>query len=208
MPLCVVKQDRKIIAELREYISANDIDLVIYSDADFGGDTDTNRSTSGYVTFYKGVLLSWRSKRQSKISTSTAISEFYALNSAAKEAIYLKRIISEVTGKQCNAIVLGDNQSSLKQAEAARFSDKSKHVRIAASYIHEMVSNGELHLKYIPTTSNLADLFTKGLERIVFTRLRDAIMNGRTSDILSEHELTIRDNSSANSLGGGGAADE
>ena len=61
--------------------------LVGYSDADWGGDPDDLRSTSGYCFEIGGTLVSWRSKKQSSVAQSTAESEYMALSNTAQEAV-------------------------------------------------------------------------------------------------------------------------
>ena len=52
--------------------------LVIYSDADFAGDEETRRSTTGYTSLYGGGAITWASQRQSSIALSTTEAEFVA----------------------------------------------------------------------------------------------------------------------------------
>ena len=65
------------------------------------------------------------------------MAEFYALNDAAKEGIYLKRLAAEFDplGRVPKLILLGDNETANNMGELAKWKDKSKHVRIAESYI-------------------------------------------------------------------------
>ena len=57
-----------------------------YSDADWGGDSETRRSTSGYVFQIQGNTVSWSSKNmQSSVSRSTTEVEYIALSNACQE---------------------------------------------------------------------------------------------------------------------------
>ncbi|GFY46934.1 copia protein [Trichonephila inaurata madagascariensis] len=67
--------------------------LHCFSDSDFGGCTKTSRSTSGYVMIYAGGDISRRSQRQAIVATSTTESEVIASSEAAKEIIWLCRLI-------------------------------------------------------------------------------------------------------------------
>ena len=60
-----------------------------YSDADWAGDLDDQRSTSGYLFHLSGAAVSWRSKRQTCIALSTAEGEYMALASAVQEAVWM-----------------------------------------------------------------------------------------------------------------------
>ncbi|GFT87142.1 retrovirus-related Pol polyprotein from transposon TNT 1-94 [Trichonephila clavipes] len=70
--------------------------LHCYSDSDFGGCTKTSQSTSGYVMIYAGGAISWRSQRQAIVATSTTEAEVIAASEAAKEVIWLCRLIQGI----------------------------------------------------------------------------------------------------------------
>ena len=63
-----------------------------FSDADLAGDPDGSRSTSGFAFKLANGLISWRSKKQSCVATSTMEAVFVALSDAAKEAVWLKSL--------------------------------------------------------------------------------------------------------------------
>lgn len=46
--------------------------LVIYGDAEFAGDAETRRSTTGYASLYSDGAITWFSQRQSSVSLPTA----------------------------------------------------------------------------------------------------------------------------------------
>ena len=152
--------------------------IVGYSDSDLAGCPDTTRSTGGYVFYFDGCLVSWRSKRQSKVATSTAVAEYYALNDAAKEGLYLKRLAAEFdpSGRSPKLVILGDNETANNMGLLEKFSDKTKHVRIAESYLHEMISTKQLELHHVPSGSNIADIMMKPLGRVAFERLRNLLL--------------------------------
>ncbi|GBN00347.1 Retrovirus-related Pol polyprotein from transposon TNT 1-94, partial [Araneus ventricosus] len=71
--------------------------LECYSDADFGVCKTSRRSTSGMVTLYSCGDISWFSKRQSVVATSTTEVEIIAANESCIEIIWLKRLFPSVT---------------------------------------------------------------------------------------------------------------
>ena len=68
-----------------------------YSDADWAGDQEDRKSTSRYLSQIAGRLISWRSKKQDTVALSTAEAEYAALSSAAQEAVWLRRMMSELS---------------------------------------------------------------------------------------------------------------
>lgn len=81
-------------------------DLKIYSDADFAGDIKTRRSTSGVIALYSGGAVSWSSRLQRSVALSTTEAEIMAASEAAKEAIWLKRLIYELLNESCKRFCL------------------------------------------------------------------------------------------------------
>ena len=70
--------------------------LIGYSDADYTGDINTAKSTSGYIFFMANGPISWKSKLQTIIAQSTTEAEYMAINAATKEAIYIKSVLEEL----------------------------------------------------------------------------------------------------------------
>ena len=71
-------------------------DFIGYSDADWAGDLDDCRSTSGYLFKLSGAAVSWRSKKQSCVALSTAEAEYMALASAAQETVWMQRLQNDL----------------------------------------------------------------------------------------------------------------
>ena len=63
--------------------------LVGFSDADWAGDIDSRRSTSGYIFKLGNCLISWCSRKQATVAKSTTEAEYVSLSIAAQEAIWL-----------------------------------------------------------------------------------------------------------------------
>ncbi|GBP89220.1 Copia protein [Eumeta japonica] len=61
-----------------------------YSDSDYAADSDTRRSTTGYVFTKNAAAITWATQRQQSIALSTTEAEFMAACSAAKEALWIK----------------------------------------------------------------------------------------------------------------------
>jgi hypothetical protein len=97
------------------------------------------------------------------------------LTLAAKEATWLIRL-ARSAGSCYKTICIGeDNQAAISIASDDRFSDRTKHVAIRHFFIREKIADGTITIKYVPTTEQLADIFTKPLAKIAFTRLRDML---------------------------------
>ncbi|XP_071928176.1 secreted RxLR effector protein 161-like [Coffea arabica] len=67
-----------------------------YTDADWSGDLDEWKSTSGYVFLLNNGVISWSSKKQTCIALSTMEAKFIAYATAIQEAIWLKRFLQNL----------------------------------------------------------------------------------------------------------------
>jgi hypothetical protein len=65
-------------------------------DADWAGDLDHRRSTSGYVFNLFGGAIRWMRKRQDVVALSTTEVEYMAATHASKEALWLHRLCSSI----------------------------------------------------------------------------------------------------------------
>ena len=92
--------------------------LVGYSNADWGGDCDNYKSTSGYCFQVGGTVVSWRSKKQSCVALSTAEAEYMALTSTAPEAIWLTELCKDLKNDLMGpTMIIEDNQSAICMAK-------------------------------------------------------------------------------------------
>ncbi|XP_055605733.1 uncharacterized protein LOC129753909 [Uranotaenia lowii] len=63
-------------------------ELVGFSDADWGGDPDNRRSTTGYVFTMQGGAVSWNVKKQLTVALSSCEAEYMALSRTIQEAMW------------------------------------------------------------------------------------------------------------------------
>lgn len=144
-----------------------------YSDADWGGDLDDRKSTSGYVFLISGGAVSWRSKKQTCVALSTAEAEYVALASAGQEAAWMRELTATLENRPQRSVVLfEDNQSAIAMTKNPQFHGRSKHISIKYHFIRNQVDERVIDLKYCPTQDMIADMMTKGLSKEQFTTLR------------------------------------
>jgi hypothetical protein len=149
------------------------VKLVGYSDSDWGGCHDTRKSTTGLLFDFGGPI-SWKSKRQHTIALSTAEAEYMAITEAAKEAIWLRELLKELGFAQKAPTTLkSDNQGAIALAKNPVHHARTKHIDIRHHFIRDTIESGQINLEYCRTEDMTADIFTKGLAKPQFTKLRD-----------------------------------
>ena len=72
-------------------------------------------------------------------------------------------------------IIWSNNQAAKSIAENPVFHARTKYIEIDIHFIHEKVEKNQVEIKYVPTTHQIADVFTKGLPRSRFKFLVDKL---------------------------------
>ncbi|CAH9074402.1 unnamed protein product [Cuscuta europaea] len=67
-----------------------------YVDSNYANHRDNRKSTTSYVFTLRRSCISWKSQLQPIVALSTNESEYVAATKAFKEAIYLKRLVSDL----------------------------------------------------------------------------------------------------------------
>jgi hypothetical protein len=142
--------------------------FVGHSDADYAEDIQTRRSRNGYIFYLNGGPISWKSIRQKCVTLSSTEAEYYGLSSAAREAAWLRLLLSELR-YQGNDIkptkIFGDNQSSMALSENPEFHQRTKHVDVQYHYIRQEIGAKQVELEFLPTQLMIADGLTKPLSK-------------------------------------------
>ncbi|CAM8900601.1 unnamed protein product [Rhodiola kirilowii] len=139
-----------------------------YSDASWISNEEDHSSTSGWVFLLGGGAISWASKKQTCISSSTMESEFVALAAASKEAEWLKNLIHEIPlwEKPISPISIHcDSAATLAKAYIHVYNGKSRHLGVRHSAVRELITHGVISVDFVRSQQNLADHLTKGLAR-------------------------------------------
>ena len=147
--------------------------IVGYSDSDYAGCTIQRKSTSGYVFLLAGGAISWKSKKQSVVATSSCEAEYIASCMAAKEAIWLSRLVADLRQqeKPDTVSILVDNNGAKDLALNATVNERTKHIDIQYHFVRQCNQDGKIKLLRCDTTDQLADPLTKPLDKFQHQKL-------------------------------------
>jgi hypothetical protein len=137
-----------------------------FVDADHAGDRVTRRLQTGILIFCNGAPITWYSKKQNTVETSTFGSEFVAMKRAVEliEALWYKlRMFGIPIAGPAN--VYCDNDSVVNNTRRPESTLKKKHNAIAYHRVREAVATGAIWIAWEDGKTNLADILTKNVNR-------------------------------------------
>ena len=112
---------------------SEDLIPIGYIDSDFQSDLDFRKSTSSSVLTLGGGAVSWKSVKRSCIVDAIMKAEYIATYEAAKEAIWLKKFLSNlgvVRIEQVPITLFCNNSGAVAQSKDPRIHKKGKHIKI------------------------------------------------------------------------------
>lgn len=98
---------------------------------------------------------------------------------AAAEVTWLVRLLEELGVTRLKPVTLRyDNQSSIHITKNPDHHERTKHIEIYVHFTRDKVLEGLLQLTYLPTSSHIADVFTKVLPSQQFIHLLSKLERG------------------------------
>ncbi|KAJ0458212.1 putative RNA-directed DNA polymerase [Helianthus annuus] len=133
-------------------------------------------STSGYCIYFGDNLISWSSKRQSTVSRSSAEAEYRGVANVVAEICWLRNLLLELHHPLSRAtLVYCDNVSAIYLSGNPVQHQRTKHIELDIHFVREQVQRGQVRVLHVPSRYQVADIFTKGLPRILFEDFRDSL---------------------------------
>jgi len=142
---------------------------VIYSDSDWAGDRNDRKSITGFVTCLSGGVITWASRKQTCVATSSTEAEFIAAATGCQEVLWLRNFLDSIQIPITSPTALySDNQSAIDLITTGNINDRSKHIDTKYRFICDRHESGCISTSYIPTDEQPADSFTKPLSSVKF----------------------------------------
>lgn len=153
-----------------------DFTLQSYTDADWGGCKDDQRSTSGAAFFLGDRLVAWHSKKQECVTLSTAESEVIAATACCTQLLWMSYQLADLNIQVTKPMsIFCDNTSAIQISKNPVLHSRTKHIAIKLQFLREQVSSTEVQLIHVSSQAQVADIFTKALPKEQFEWLRDRL---------------------------------
>jgi hypothetical protein len=131
-----------------------------------GASQPHRRAISGHAFLINGGTVSWSSRKQERVTLSTAEAEYVAATHAAKEANWTRRFIGEIFEPiETPTTLYCDNQSAIALASNENYHARTKHIDIRYHSIRFVIESGSIRLVYCPTEEMTADTLTKAARK-------------------------------------------
>eukprot|EP00257_Ricinus_communis_P016868 XP_015575167.1 uncharacterized protein LOC107261308 [Ricinus communis] len=154
------------------YSNNNNLQLQAFSDADWASYMDSRRSLTGLCVFLGPSLISWKTKKQTTVSRSSAEAEYRSLAATVYELQWISYVLKDFNIDVHTPIPLWcDNRAALHITANLVFHERTKHPDIDCHLVRDQYKQGFVYSTHIPSQQQPADIFTKSLAAPQFKHL-------------------------------------
>ena len=138
-------------------------------DSDFASDKETRICVFGYISYFCGIPIAWRSKGMKRVVLSTTEAEYMALSEVVKELKFIVQFIQTMNIEvELPITAYVDNVGAILLSNNRTTSDRTKHIDIRTSFVKEYQEDGKIIIKFVKSEDNEADIFTKNTTNGIF----------------------------------------
>ena len=139
--------------------------LEALSDRDFANDKDMRYTVYGYIFYFCGVPVAWKSKSMKSVVLSTTEAEYVAVSEVFKEIKVLYQMLRSMEIKVPLPIkVQVDNVGAIWLANNSSVSEGTKHVDLRAQFVRDMIKDEVIEINFVKSAENDSDITTKNLQ--------------------------------------------
>ncbi|WMV14927.1 hypothetical protein MTR67_008312, partial [Solanum verrucosum] len=147
-------------------LSSKDI-FTAYCDTDWAACTFSRKSVSGFTIQLWDSLISWKSKKQSIVSRSSAELEYRSLAFTVAKLTWIVGLITDLDVQvQLPVTIFSDSKAAIQMAANPMYHERTKHIEIGCHFIREKIQQGLIKTQYISTHDQPADVLTKSLNKV------------------------------------------
>ena len=170
--------------------------LKTLSDSDFASDKETRISVFGYIIYFCGIPIAWRSKGMKSVVLSTTEAEYMALSEVVKELKFIVQLLQTMNIEvELPITVHVDNVGAIWLSNNRTTSDRTKQIDIRTSFVKEYQEDRRIIIKFVKSEENEADIFTKNTTNVIFHNHQKKLVWDKTNvDSEMKQELNQSEN--------------
>ncbi|CAL8167524.1 unnamed protein product [Prunus armeniaca] len=150
--------------------------LSAFSNAYWDGNRDDRTSTTAYIVYLGGNLISWSSYKQQVIARSSTKVKYCVVACTAAELAWIKSLLRKLGVMPSSMLAIScDNIGSTFYCANPVLHSCMKHIDIDFQFVCDLVTRGLLQVSHVSTTDQLVDALTKPLSRHCFQLLLSKI---------------------------------
>ena len=130
------------------------------------------KSTSGTCQFLENILISWFSKKQHNVVLSTTEVEYVTVGSCCAQVLWMKQQLEDFGIAMDHIPIKCDNTNAICLTKNHIQHSRTKHIEIRHHFIRDHVQKGDIMLESVDTLHQIANIFTKPLDRDRFCTLK------------------------------------
>jgi hypothetical protein len=147
------------------------------SDSNYAEDKETRISVFGYVVYFCGAPVAWKSKSGKSVTLSSTEAEYVAVSEIAKEILFVKQILEGI-GLEIHypIIIKCDNTGAIYLCDNFSTSQRTKHIDTRHHFVRGYVEENILKVIFVRSEDNDADMFTKNVTEELFKKNSDKVL--------------------------------
>ena len=161
----------KLMKSMRKWV------LKALSDSDFASDKETRISIYGYVIYFCGIPIAWRSKGMKTVVLSTTEAEYMALSEVVKKLKFIVQLLQTMNiTVELPITVYVDNVGAIWLSNNRNTGDRTNHIDIRTAFVKEYQEDGKIIIKFVKSEENEADIFTKNTSSIIYQKHQEKLV--------------------------------
>ena len=147
-----------------------------FTDADWANSINDRKSIKAYILFLGTTPILWKFDKQRIVARSFIGDKYKALTDDIIEVFWLHYLLWDLCfSPSFVTIIWCDNLGATYLSANSIFHAHTKHVEVDYHFVHDQVAKKEIHIHFISSTDQLADVLFKPLPHSTFVYLRSKL---------------------------------